>query len=214
MALPGERDLAAVTARLRDAGREQGICCRWDVEIRSGAREGRFRGSADAPGCRPYVRLIGWIDPNAGRFRRRGSPGDWSVGYEWTLDGEIPRAAIEAIDVPLVEMLEGAMQEPRGRGTRPGKGLIEYLEAMPLLAQDAVDMAPLLPAAGDVPRGARVAPVQRTDSERRADASWLAIPSALLELGAAFRDPLRARRRPRRGRAARRPGAPRVNLVP
>lgn len=186
MALPGERDLAAVTGRLRDAGREQAICYRWDVEIRSGVREGRFRGSADAPGCRQYVRLIGWIDPNAGRFRRRGSPGRWSLGYEWTLDGEIPQADIEAIDVPLVEMIKGAMQKPSGHGARPGKGLIEYLEAMPLLAQDAVDMAPVLVAAGDVPRGARVAPVQRTDTERRADASWIGIPAALLEVGAGF----------------------------
>ena len=78
------------------------------------------------------------------------------------------------------------MQKPSGHGARPGKGLIEYLEAMPLLAQDAVDMAPVLVAAGDVPRGARVAPVQRTDSERRADASWIGIPAALLEVGAGF----------------------------
>ncbi len=31
-----------------------------------------------------------------------------------------------------------------------------------------------------------MAPVQRTDSERRADASWIGIPAALLEVGAGF----------------------------
>ena len=186
MALPGARDLAAVTERLRAAGRVEGVCFRWDVEIRSGSREGRFRGAADAPGCGPYMRLVGWIDPNAGRFRRRGSPGDWSLAYEWNLDGKIPQAAVDAIDTPKVELLEGALQKPSGRGAVPGKGLIERMEAMPLLAQEAVYLPRVPPAAGDAPRGARPTPVQRSDSERRADASWVGIPPALLEVGAGF----------------------------
>ena len=57
---------------------------------------------------------------------------------------------------------------------------------MPLLAQEAIYLAPVPAAVGDAPRGARPAPVQRSDSERRADASWIGIPPALLEVGAGF----------------------------
>ena len=119
MAVPDEADTRAVTQRLRRAGRVQDVCYGWDLEIRSGQREGRFTGPPIPADCR-YVKLYGWIDPNAGRLTRKGSPGDWSLGYEWTLDGEIREASITAIDTPLVELVEGAMQQPAGRRA-PGR---------------------------------------------------------------------------------------------
>jgi hypothetical protein len=186
MALPDEADTRAVTRRLRRAGRVQDVCYGWDVEIRSGAREGRFAGPRIPADCR-YVKLYGWIDPNAGRFTRKGSPGDWSLGYEWTLDGEIRDASLEAIDTPLVELLEGAMQQPAGDGERAGKGLVEHLDAMPLLAQDVPGIARVFPGtAFGVPDGARPAPVERTDGERRLEDTWPAIPIAIVRVGAIF----------------------------
>jgi hypothetical protein len=141
MAVPDEADTRAVTRRLQHAGRVQEGCYGWEVEIRGGRRKGRFTGPPIPPDCR-YVKLYGWIDPNAGRLRRKGSSGDWSRGYEWTLDGEIREASISAIDTPLVELIEGAMQQPAGERHRAGKGLIEHLHVMPLLAQDVRTIVP------------------------------------------------------------------------
>ena len=133
------------------------------------------------------MKLYGWIDPDAGRLTRKGSPGDWSLGYEWTLDGEIRAASIEAIDTPLVELIEGAMQQPAGDGHRAGKGLIEHLDALPLLAQDVSGIARVFPSTPfGVPDDARPAPVERTDAERRLDDSWEAIPIAFVRVGAIF----------------------------
>jgi hypothetical protein len=183
-AVPDEADTRAVTRRLRLAGRTQDVCYGWDVEIRSGAREGRFTGPAIPPDCR-YVKLYGWIDPNSGRFTRKGSPGDWSLGYEWTLDGDITEASIDAIDTPLVELIEGAMQQPAGDGERAGKGLIEHLDALPLLAQDVPGIARVFPQTPfGIPEDARPAPVERTDAERRLEDSWEAIPIAFARVGA------------------------------
>jgi uncharacterized protein DUF4247 len=186
MAVPDEADTRAVGRRLRLAGRVQDVCYGWDVEIRSGGREGRFAGPPIPSDCR-YVKLYGWIDPNAGRFTRKGSPGDWSLGYEWTLDGEIRQASINAIDTPLVELIEGAMQKPAGDGHRAGKGLVEHLDALPLLAQDVPGIARVFPGTPfAVPDDARPAPVERTDAERRLENRWPAIPIAIVRVGAIF----------------------------
>jgi hypothetical protein len=185
MAVPDAADTRAVSRRLLLAGRTQDVCYGWDVEIRSGRREGRFTGPPIPPDCR-YVKLYGWIDPNAGRFRR-GSSGDWSLGYEWTLDGEISQASIDAIDTPLVELIEGALQQPAGTGHRAGKGLVEHLDALPLLAQDVPGVTRVFPSTPfGVPDGARPAPVELTDAERRLDDSWEAIPIAIVRVGAIF----------------------------
>lgn len=184
MAVPDEADARAVTRRLRLAGDLQEVCYGWDVEIRSGAREGRFTGPPIPPDCR-YVKLEGWIDPNAGRVTRKGSPGDWSLSYEWTLDGDIRQASIDAIDTPLVELIEGAMQQPAGDGHRAGKGLVEHLDALPLLAQDVRGIERVFPGTPfEVPDDARPAPVERTDAERRLEDSWKAIPIAFARVGA------------------------------
>jgi hypothetical protein len=186
MAVPDAADTRAVSRRLRLAGRVQDVCYGWDVEIRSGRREGRFTGPPIPPDCR-YVKLTGWIDPNAGRFRRRGLPGDWSLGYEWTLDGEIHQASIDAIDTPLVELIEGAMQQPAGRGHRAGKGLVEHLDALPLLAQDVPGIVRVFAGTTSaIPDDARPAPVELTDAGRRLEESWEAIPIAFVRVGAIF----------------------------
>ena len=186
MAVPDEADTRAVTRRLQHAGRVQDVCYGWDVEIRSGRREGRFTGPPIPADCR-YVKLYGWIDPNAGRLTRKGSAGDWSLGYEWTLDGDIHEASVNAIDTPLVELIEGAMQQPAGDGHRAGKGLIEHLDALPLLAQDVRTISLVTPSApSGVPDDARPAPVERTDAERRLDDSWEAIPIAFARVAAIF----------------------------
>ena len=185
MAVPDAADTRAVSRRLRLAGRAQDVCYGWDVEIRSGRREGRFTGPPIPPDCR-YVKLYGWIDPNAGRFRR-GSDGEWGLGYEWTLDGEIREASIDAIDTPLVELIEGAMQQPAGDGHRAGKGLVEHIDALPLLAQDVPGIARVFPEAPPaIPDGARPAPVELTDAERRLEDSWEAIPIAIVRVAAIF----------------------------
>ena len=185
MAVPDEADTQAVSRRLRLAGGVQDVCYGWDVEIRSGRREGRFTQPIP-PDCR-YVKLYGWIDPNAGRFTSRGSAGDWSLGYEWTLDGEIRQASIDALDTPLVELIEGAMQKPNGDGHRAGKGLVEHLDVMPLLAQDVAGIARVNPGTPfAVPDDARPAPVERTDAERRLENRWPAIPIAFARVGAFF----------------------------
>ena len=186
MAVPDAADTRAVSRRLRLAGRRQDVCYGWDVEIRSGQREGRLTGPPIPPDCR-YVKLYGWIDPNAGRLTRKGSPGDWALGYEWTLDGEISEASINAIDTPLVELIEGAMQQPAGDGHRAGKGLVEHLDVLPLLAQDVPSVARVFPNTPfAVPDDARPAPVERTDAERRLDDSWEAIPIAFARVGVIF----------------------------
>ena len=133
------------------------------------------------------MKLIAWVDPNAGRLRRKGTAGDWGINYEWTTGGEIRQESIEAIDAPLVEMIEGAMQKPSGRGRRAGKGLLEYLDVMPLVALDVPDVEPVpLGTPFGVPPDARPSPVQRTDAERRADDSWIAYPPALVRVAAIF----------------------------
>jgi hypothetical protein len=186
MAVPGDADVRALTRRLRLASLAQGVCFGWDVEIRSGRREGRFTGPEIPADC-AYVKLYGWVDPNAGRLRRKGSPGDWALGYEWTLDGEIREESIDAIDTPLVELIEGALQQPNGRGHRAGKGLIEHLDVMPLLAQDVPGIPRVFPGtAFGVPDDARPEPVQRTDAERRQEETWVAIPIAFIEIAAVF----------------------------
>ena len=184
-AVPDADDTRALSRRLRLAGRAQDVCYGWDVEIRSGQREGRFTGPPIPAGCR-YVKLYGWIDPNAGRFKR-GSSGDWSLGFEWTLDGQIRQASVDAIDTPLVELIEGAMQQPAGDGHRAGKGLVEHLDALPLLAQDVPGIARVFPGTPfAIPDGARPAPVELTDAERRLEDSWEAIPLAFVRVGAIF----------------------------
>jgi hypothetical protein len=186
MAVPDEADTRAVSKRLRLAGRMQDVCYGWDVEIRSGRREGRFTGPPIPPDCR-YVKLYGWIDPNAGRFTRKGSAGDWALGYEWTLDGEIRKTSVDAIDTPHVELIEGAMQQPAGDGHRAGKGLVEHLDALPLLAQDVPGIARVFPQTPfGIPDDAGPAPVERTDAERRLEDSWEAIPLAFVRVGAIF----------------------------
>jgi len=186
MAVPGDADVQAVTRRLRLASRAQGVCFGWDVEIRSGRREGRFAGPEIPADC-AYVKLLGWVDPNAGRLARRGSAGDWSLTYEWTLDGEIRQESIDAIDTPLVELIEGAMQQPGGRGHRAGKGLLEHLDVMPLLAQDVAGIPRVFPGTPlGVPADAQPEPVQRTDAERRQEETWVALPIALVEVAAVF----------------------------
>ena len=186
MAVPDEADTRAVSRRLRLAGDVQEVCYGWDVEIRSGEREGRFTGPPIPSDCR-YVKLYGWIDPNAGRFTDKGSPGDWSLGYEWTLDGDIRQASIDAIDTPLVELIEGAMQQPGGDGHRAGKGLVEHLDALPLLAQDVPGIERVNPGTPfGVPDDARPAPVERTDAGRRLENTWQAIPIAFVRVGAIF----------------------------
>jgi uncharacterized protein DUF4247 len=186
MAVPDVADTRAVSRRLRLAGRVQNVCYGWDVEIRSGEREGRFTGPPIRRDCR-YVKLYGWIDPNAGRLTRKGSPGEWSLGYEWTLDGELREASINAIDTPLVELIEGAMQQPAGDGHRAGKGLVEHLDVLPLLAQDVPGIARVFPGTPiGAPDNARPAPVELTDAERRLEDSWEAIPIAFVRVGAIF----------------------------
>ncbi len=186
LAVPSEADLGAVARRLRRAGRVQRLCYGWDIEVRSGAREGRLAGP-DIPADCAYVKLIAWVDPNAGRLVSKGSAGDWGINYEWTTGGEIRQESIEAIDAPLVEMIEGAMQKPSGRGRRAGKGLLEYLDVMPLVALDVPDVEPVpVGTPFGVPHDARPSPVQRTDAERRADDSWIAYPPALVRVAAIF----------------------------
>jgi hypothetical protein len=183
-AVPSEEDLRAAARELAEAREWQGVCFGWDVDVRSGRREGRLYRPID-PRCRRSVVLEGWVDPNARRFRRRGGdPGDWSLGYRWRLDGPIPEAAIDAIDTPKVELIEGATQQPRGEGSRAGKGLLEWIEAMPLLALETPGVSLVPPRTEHVAEGERPAPVQRSDSERRAEESWLAFPPALLRVGA------------------------------
>ena len=184
MAVPDDRDVRAVVRRLRAAQRVQRICFGWDIEIRSGAREGRLRGPLVPDGC-ASVKLTGWIDPNAGKLQK-GADGDWSLGYEWTVAGTIADASVDAIDMRLGELIEGHTQEPNGEGTRPGKGLIELIESLPLLAQDLDGVPPVPVATATVPPGARPAPVQRTDSERRAEESWVGLAHAILVVGGAF----------------------------
>jgi hypothetical protein len=186
MAVPGDGDVRALTRRLRLASLAQGVCFGWDVEIRSGRREGRLTGPEIPADC-AYVKLYGWVDPNAGRLTRKGSPGDWALGYEWTLGGEIREESVDAIDTPHVELIEGALQQPNGRGHRAGKGLIEHLEVMPLLAQDVPGIPRVFPGtAFGVPDDARPEPVQRTDAERRQEETWVAVPIALVEVAAVF----------------------------
>lgn len=186
MPVPDAADVRAVTRRLRLASRAQGVCFGWDVEIRSGRREGRFAGPEIPAGC-AYVKLVGWVDPNVGRLVSKGSPGDWSLTYEWTLDGEIRQESIDAVDAPLVELIEGATQQPNGRGHRAGKGLLEHLDVMPLLAQDVPGIPRVLPGTPfGVPADARPEAVQRTDAERRQEETWVALPIALVEVAAVF----------------------------
>ena len=99
----------------------------------------------------------------------------------------IAEASINAIDLRLGELIEGHTQEPNGEGTRPGKGLIELIDSLPLLAQDLDDVPPVpVATAPAAPPGARPAPVQRTDSERRAETSWVGLVHAALLVGGGF----------------------------
>jgi len=134
------------------------------------------------------VRLDGWVDPLSGQLNRRGSPGSWNLDFIGTgaIAGRIRRASVEAIDTPFVELIEGATQDPRGDGVRAGKGLIEQLEAMPLLAQDAPGIPPVPIESAPVPSGAQPAPVLRSDSDRRAENSWVGVPPAVIRVGALF----------------------------
>jgi hypothetical protein len=185
MAVPDERDVRAVTRRLARAVRAQGVCFTWNVDIRSGRRAGAFTGPVSPRGC-PYVRLVGWIDPNAGRLTSKGTPGDWSLVYEWNIDGDITQASIDAIDTPLIELVEGATQQ-YGGGSRAGKGLLEHIDAMPLLAQDVPGIPRVLPGtAFGVPPDARPAAAKRTDSKRRAEESWVGVVVAFVQIGAGF----------------------------
>jgi len=180
LAVPSDDDVLAVTRRLAAAQRAQRVCFSWDVEIRSGRRAGRFTGPAAEERCQPYLRLVGWVDPLAGRLSRRRSPGDWSLAYEWNVPhANLDPAALRAIDTPQVELIEGATQQPSGDGRRAGKGLLEHLDAMPLLAAAMPGVPPVPPpmrSPSGVPARVRPAAAERTDAERRADDSWVAIP--------------------------------------
>ena len=186
-AVPADTHLRAIARRLARAGRVQHICYGWDVEIRSGAREGRLREPSRLGRCSRRLRLEGWIDPHAGRFARRGSPGDWSLGYGGDIAQSVDGRSVDAISTPFVEVIEGATTEPDNHGVRAGKGLIEHLDVMPLLAQDLASVPPVPIARRDVPAGARPAPTARSDSERRADDNlFIAGPPALLQVGVGF----------------------------
>ena len=84
--------LAATYPGLRDA--------RPPLEV---SVEGRFTGPPIPPDCR-YVELYGWIDPDAGRLTSKGSPGDWCLGYEWTLDGEIRSSTSTRCRCPTISL--------------------------------------------------------------------------------------------------------------
>jgi uncharacterized protein DUF4247 len=182
LAVPGEEDLRAAARELAEAREVQGVCYGWDLDIRSGVRKGPFTRPVDEARCGRYVVLEGWIDPNAGRFTRRGDPGDWRLGYRWRLDGPIPGDAIDAVDTPHVELIEGATQQPSGDGSRAGKGVLENIGAMPLLAQETPGIGPVPPRTEHVAAAERPAPVERTDSERRAEESLVVIPTVVLQL--------------------------------
>lgn len=185
-AVPSNTDLRALERRLASTGRVQHICYGWDIEIRSGARKGRLLGPPRLGRCSRLLRLEGWIDPHAGRFVGRGSPGDWSLGYGGNVAPSVNEESVDAISTPFVELIEGATTEPSSHGVRAGKGLIERIDVMPLLAQDLAAVPPVPIERTDVPAGARPAPTARSDSERRAEDNLTAAPPALLQVGAGF----------------------------
>ena len=153
----------------------QHICYGWDVEIRDGARQGRLHGSPRLGRCSRLLRLDGWIDPHAGRFVRRGSPGDWSLGYGGDVAASVSQASVDAISTPFVELIEGATTEPDNHGVRAGKGLIEHLDVMPLLAQELASVPPVPIQRTSVPAGARPAPTARSESVARGDLERAAV---------------------------------------
>ena len=83
-------------------------------------------------------------------------------------------------------MIEGATQQPRGDGVRAGKGLLEHIEVLPLLAEEALGIGPPPLASARVPPGEHPAAAERSDADRRAERSWRGVPPALLRVGALF----------------------------
>jgi hypothetical protein len=191
LSVPGDADLRAAARALGAAERAHGTCYGWDVEVRSGVRAGHLYGSGAGVGtrvdveCEHRVVLEGWIDPRANRFSRRGEPGTWSLGARYELDGDFPQASFDALSIPFVEMIEGSTTEPSDGGAIPGKGLLEHIGALPLLAQeaDALDTVPL--PEPHRPEGA-LAEVERSDAARRADGTAVGIVTALLRVAAGF----------------------------
>ena len=191
MAVPAEADLRAAAQALAAAEKAHRACYGWDVEIRSGVREGRLQGSGAGvgkpveTGCERGAVLTGFIDPRAGRFRRRGGTGRWALDVWRETDHVDPRTSCEAISVPFVEMIEGSTTEPSDGGAIAGKGLLEMIGAVPLLAQeaDALAAVPLPP-----PRRSRgaLAAVERSDAARRAEATGGSFVPAVLRVGAGF----------------------------
>jgi hypothetical protein len=193
-AVPSSPDLRTAAKELALAEERQGVCYGWDVEIRSGRREGRLVGSSrggvgqplHADRCDGSLLLWGWIDPLAGRFTRKGDPGAWELRWKWFLPGDIPQAALDAIDTPENELIEGHTQQLSDDGSRAGKGLLEHIWALPLLAQEVPRVASVPIRLVDAPAGAAPAPAARSDESRFTDAddSWLSIPIAFIQVAA------------------------------
>ena len=193
-AVPDRRDAERLVEHLRQAEEVHDVCYGWDVVIRSGRMKGRTQGSSnrgagrriERTDCRDWVQLDGWIDPLANRFSRRDEPGEWSLGMSYTLDAtiDLPGEALGLLSVPENEMIRGATQEPTDDGERAGKGLIEYVGSLPLIVEQAAGL-PSVPVVHRRPEGA-LAPVERSDAERRADAGWRGGPPALLRVVGGF----------------------------
>jgi HAMP domain-containing protein len=191
LSVPDDVDLRAAARALAAAERAHDACYGWDVEIRSGEREGHLYGSGEGVGTRIDVKrcersavLAGWIDPRAGRYRR-GSPGDWSLGVSARFVDDFPDASWEALSIPYVELLEGSTTEPSDGGAIAGKGLLEYIGALPLLAQEADALPAVELPEPRRPRG-ELAEVERSDAERRQEESGAGTVPAFLRVGAGF----------------------------
>lgn len=181
LVVPSDADARRLVAVLGEARNQQEVCYGWDIDVRSGEREGRFVGSdrgvgipVDRRQCDEFAVVEGWLDPNAHRFARRRPTGDWSLRVIHDLPIGLPQDALAALDTPFVEMIEGATTEPAGGGSRAGKGVFEHISVLPLLVAEAgangfvsLDDRPTPTA-----RDARPAAIAESDRERRAQNDW------------------------------------------
>lgn len=194
--VPDRSDLDRLATVLRSAAQAQKAansdelpCYAWSIEVRSGRRAGQLDGSQDGTNrdvarktCSDSFTLEGYLDPNAGRLRR-GSQGDLSFG--------VSCFCVEAPDsrrlaTPLVEVIEGATQTPRDSGVRRGKGLIEHIESLPLLAAEAGNLRFVEPTRPPSHAPTQLSPTTRSDTERRAERSGVGVIATLPAVAAGF----------------------------
>lgn len=192
-AVPEPADLRRLAGVLAAAERDQARpyggperpCYGWRIDVRSGKRAGALRGTSDgvgrAPrrsGCSVRYAVEGWVDPNAGRFTQKGDPGDYDVGIACFC---VDQPTTSRLDLPPNELIEGADQQPSTTRFHPGKGLIELIEAQPLLAAETGEV-PFVELAESRGRDVRLSPVIRSDRDRRAEAGDSAAGAAAAAL--------------------------------